>query len=167
VCSAYLTILLSSYNYLAYVYIIKFGPVAQPVWQRAGRSEDQISVGTRFSTPVHNSPGVHPASCTMGTGSFPGGKRGRGVKLITHPLLVPWSSKSRAIPLLPLCAVRPVQSLSACTTVHFIFTFIHIIWCLSVFTKFLQATVSFVMSLRSSAWNNSAPTGCIFVKFDN
>jgi hypothetical protein len=26
---------------------------------------------------------------------------------------------SRAIPLLPLWAVRPVQSLSACTTVHF------------------------------------------------
>jgi hypothetical protein len=29
---------------------------------------------------------------------------------------------SRAIPLLPLWAVRPVQSLSACTTVHFTFT---------------------------------------------
>jgi len=27
------------------------------------------------------------------------------------------------IPLLPLCAVRPVQSLSACTTVHFTFTY--------------------------------------------
>jgi len=27
------------------------------------------------------------------------------------------------IPLLPLWAVRPVQSLSACTTVHFIFTY--------------------------------------------
>ena len=34
------------------------------------------------------------------------------------PLLVPWSRKSRAIPLIPLWAVRPVQSLSACTTVH-------------------------------------------------
>ena len=34
-----------------------------------------------------------------------------------------WSWKSRAIPLLPLWAVRPVQSLSACTRVHFIFTF--------------------------------------------
>jgi hypothetical protein len=29
---------------------------------------------------------------------------------------------SRAIPLLPLWAVRPVQSLSACTRMHFIFT---------------------------------------------
>ena len=35
------------------------------------------------------------------------------------PLLVPWSRKSTAIPLLPLWAVRPVQSLSACTRVHF------------------------------------------------
>ena len=36
-----------------------------------------------------------------------------------HPLLVPRSRKSRAMPLLPLWAVRPVQSLSACTRVHF------------------------------------------------
>jgi len=40
-----------------------------------------------------------------------------------HPLLVPWSKKSRAIPLLLLCAKRPVQSLSDCTRVHFTFTF--------------------------------------------
>jgi len=58
----------------------------------------------------------------MGTGSFPEIKSGRGVTLIPHPLLVPWSRKGRAIPLLPLWAVRPVQSLSACTRVHFTFT---------------------------------------------
>jgi hypothetical protein len=57
----------------------------------------------------------------MGTGSFPGVKSGRGVNLTPHPLLVPWSLKSRAIPLLPLWSVRPVQSLSACTRVHFFF----------------------------------------------
>jgi len=34
---------------------------------------------------------------------------------------LPWSRKSRAIPLLPLWAVRPVQSLSACTRVPFNF----------------------------------------------
>jgi len=51
----------------------------------------------------------------MGTGSFPGVKSGRGVTLTPLPLPVPWSRKSRAIPLLPLWAVRPVQSLSACT----------------------------------------------------
>ena len=35
------------------------------------------------------------------------------------PLLVPWSRKSRAVSLLPLWIIRPVQSLSACATVHF------------------------------------------------
>ena len=59
----------------------------------------------------------------MGNGSFPGVKSGRGVTLTPHPLLMPWSWKGRAIPLLPLWAVRPVQSVSACTRVHFTFTF--------------------------------------------
>jgi hypothetical protein len=47
--------------------------------------------GARFSALVQTGPGAHPASCTMGTGSFPGGKGGRGVKLTPHPLLVLWS----------------------------------------------------------------------------
>jgi len=68
-------------------------------------------------------PGAHPASCTMGTGSFPGVNSGRGVTLTPHPFLVPWSRKGRAIPLLPLWAVRPVQSLSACTRVTFTLNF--------------------------------------------
>jgi len=29
-------------------------------------------VGARFSAPVRTGPGAHPASSTMGTGSFPG-----------------------------------------------------------------------------------------------
>jgi len=40
----------------------------------------------------------------------------------TSPLLVTWSWKSRALPLLPLWTIRPVQSLSACTRAHFTFT---------------------------------------------
>ena len=79
--------------------------------------------GRDFSAPVQTGPGAHTASCTVGTRSFPGVKNGRGVTLTPHPLLVPWSRKSRAIPLLPLWAVRPVQSLSACTRVHFSFYF--------------------------------------------
>jgi hypothetical protein len=73
----------------------------------------------RFSAPVQTGPGAHLASCKMGTESFPGVKSGRDVTLTPHPLLVLWSRKNRAIPLLPLWAVRPVQSLSACTRVHF------------------------------------------------
>jgi hypothetical protein len=45
--------------------------------------------GSRFSAPVQTGPGTHPVSCTMGTGSFPGAKSGRGVTLTPHPLLVP------------------------------------------------------------------------------
>ena len=82
----------------------------------------------RFSAPVQTGPTAHPASCTMGTGSFPRVKSSLGVTLTPHPLLVPWSRKSRAIPLLPLWAVRPVQSRSACTRAHlFIYTLIVII----------------------------------------
>jgi hypothetical protein len=77
--------------------------------------------GARFSASVQTGPGAHPTSCTMGTGNFPGVKSGWGVTLTPHPLLLPWSGKSRAISPLPLWAVRPVQSLSACTRVHFTF----------------------------------------------
>ena len=49
---------------------------------------------------------------------FAGVKSGRGVTLAPHTLLVPWSRKGRAIPLLLLCAVRSVQSLSPCARVH-------------------------------------------------
>ena len=51
--------------------------------------------------PVQTGPGAHPASCTMGTGFFPGVKCGRGVVLTTHPLLALRSWKSKAIPLYP------------------------------------------------------------------
>jgi hypothetical protein len=51
--------------------------------------------------PIQTDPGAHPAFCTMGTGSVPGVKCGRGVQLTPHPLLVPWSGKSRTIPLHP------------------------------------------------------------------
>jgi len=61
--------------------------------------------------------GAHTTSCAMRTGSFPGVKSGRGMKLTLHPFLLPWSRKSRAI-LLPVWTVRPVQFLSTCTTVH-------------------------------------------------
>ena len=80
-------------------------------WLRIGWSGDRNQLGARFS--------AHPASCKMGTGSFMGVKSGQGVTLTPHPLLLPWSWKGRAIPLLLLWTVRPVQSLSACTRVRF------------------------------------------------
>ena len=60
---------------------------------RAGGSGIESQWGRDFP-PVQTGPGAHPASCTMGTGSFPGVKCGRDVLLNTHPLLVrrPWST---------------------------------------------------------------------------
>jgi hypothetical protein len=63
-------------------------------WLRAGRSGDRIPVRARFSAPVQTGLGAHTASCTMGTGSFPGVESGRGVTLTHHPLAVP-RSKNR------------------------------------------------------------------------
>jgi hypothetical protein len=41
---------------------------------------DRIPVGTKFFAPFQTGPGSHPASYTMGIGSFPGVKRlGPGV----------------------------------------------------------------------------------------
>jgi len=89
----------------------------------------------------------------MGSGSFLGVNCGLVVTLTPHPLLVPWSRKSRAIPLLPLWAVRPVQSLSACTRVHFTFykgsgyrrifeviDFVWTEWCQVIVTKIKDRT---------------------------
>jgi len=55
--------------------------------------------GDEVFPPIQTGSVAHPASCKMGTGSFPVVKCSRGVLLTTHPLLVPRSQKSRAIPL--------------------------------------------------------------------
>jgi len=59
-----------------------------------------------------------------GYGLLPESKERPGRDADPSPLLVPWSRKSRAIPLLPLWPVRPVKSLNACTSAHFTFTLI-------------------------------------------
>jgi len=58
------------------VHFSHVGPVAQSVWWLITRwtVRDRIPVETRFSEPVQTGLGAHPASCKMGTGSFPGGK---------------------------------------------------------------------------------------------
>jgi len=44
-------------------------------------------VGARYSAFIQTSPGAHPASYKMGTGSFPSIKHGRGMVLTNHPHL--------------------------------------------------------------------------------
>jgi hypothetical protein len=81
--------------------------------------------GVRFSAPVQTGSVAHPVPCTMCTVFFPGVKSGRGVTLTPHTLLVLWSRKIRAIPLLDVCAVRTVQSLSSCTFFFHFLLFLH------------------------------------------
>jgi len=92
-----------------YIYLLIYilhGPVSSVsivTEQWAGRSGVESRWGRDF-LPIQASPGAHPASCKMGTGSFPGVNCGRGMLLTTHPLLVPQSQKSIAIPLPTLWA---------------------------------------------------------------
>jgi len=89
------------------------GPGTESLW---GQDFPHLSRPTLGSTqpPVQWVPGLSRGKDRPGRDSDP-----------SH-LLVPWSRKSRAIPLLPLWAVRPVQSLSACTRVHFTFTLLQV-----------------------------------------
>jgi len=82
------------------------GPVSSVVTPTDYGLDDPVSNTSgdenfRLSRPAL---GPNPASCKMGTGSTPEVKCSRGVLLTTHPLLVPWSWKSRAIPLPTLWA---------------------------------------------------------------
>jgi hypothetical protein len=79
-------------------------------------------VGARFFAHVQTGPGAHPASCTMGTGSFLGVKRPwRGTD--HPPLLAPRSSMSRSIPHSPsgpsVACYRETFTLRFRKTLHF------------------------------------------------
>jgi len=62
-----------------------------------------------------------PSLLYNGYRPFLGDKERLGRDADTSPLLPHWSIKSRAISLLPLWVVRPVQSLRFCTRVQFYF----------------------------------------------
>jgi hypothetical protein len=88
---------------------------------------------------------AHPASCTVGTGSFSGIKRPR--RGGDHPL-----------PSWEWVAAIPPPALCTCISISWVF--------LRAVAILRKATISFVMSICPSAWNNSAPTGRILMKLD-
>jgi len=97
-------------------------------WLQAGRSGDRIPAWGEIFRTCPDRPWGPPSLLYNGYRVFPGGKErpGRDADPTPHPLVVPWSRKSRAISLLSLWTVRPVQSLSACTRVHFT-CFLHLV----------------------------------------
>ena len=116
-------------------------------WLRAGRSGDRIPVGAKFSAPVQTVPEPHPASCTMGTGSFPRVKSGRGVTLTPHPHLVPLVMKEQKY-----TSTLPV-GLTACTKPQCLYKgalyFYVVIYIFGIFKthtniKFLQYLYDFI-----------------------
>ena len=98
---AYIYIYIHTYTH-TYIYIYIYMWAGQlsrySGWLWGGRFWIESRWGRDFP-PGHTCPGGHPASCKMVTGALAGLKCGRGVLLITHPLLVPRSCKSRATPL--------------------------------------------------------------------
>jgi len=84
------------------------------IYGRVEQSEYRLATGwtIRGSNPgggeifctCPDRPWGPPSLLYNGTASFPGVKSGRDVTLTPHPLLAPWSRKSRTIPLLPLWA---------------------------------------------------------------
>jgi len=91
------------------------GRVAYSVWQLATgwtvRGSNH-SGGETFRTCPYR-PWGPPSLLYNGHRVFSGSKERPGRD--ADSFLLPWSRKSRAIPLHPLRTVRPVQSLSACT----------------------------------------------------
>ena len=108
---------------------------------------------------------------------FPGGKERPGRAADPSPLLVPWSRKSRAIPLLPLWAVRPAQSLSPCIRVHFTsllsrgIPLLTEIWYFSLvaihlkkiiyISKYNKIDKNYIKKIRPASWSSGQVPGSI------
>jgi len=102
------TIKVESTDIYIYIYIYIYahvGRVAQSVYRltTSWTVRDRIPVWTTFSSRPDR-PWGPPSLLYNGYRIFPGVKCGRGVMLTTHPLLVPRSWKSKAIPLPTLWA---------------------------------------------------------------
>jgi len=114
-CQLCLGAYLFSYPYFTHPWAGQLSRYSE--WLRAGRSGIDSRWGRDFP-PVQTLPGAHPASCIMGTGSFPGVKCVRGVPLTTHPLLVLRSWKSRAVLLPTLWATPGRNGITVPFTLH-------------------------------------------------
>ena len=93
--------------------------------------------GRDFSAPVQTGPGAHPASCTIGTRSFPGVKSGQGVTLTPHPLLVPLAMKEYSY------TSTPPTGRTACTEPYYLYSgTLYLFLCLSEIQQFFYVPCS-------------------------
>ena len=92
-------------------------------WLRAGRSGDRIAVGVEIFRTFPDQPWGPPSLLYSGYRVIPGGKERPGRDADPSPPSSAMVKKEYSLPVLPLWAVRPVLNLSACTMVHFTFTF--------------------------------------------
>jgi hypothetical protein len=102
----------------------EFGGPGSVVSIVTGYGLDGPGIESRWRRDFHTCPDRPwgpPSLLYSGYRVFSGGKEQPGHDADHSPLLVPWSRKSSTIPPLLLWAVWPVQSLNACTRVHFTF----------------------------------------------
>ena len=106
--------------------------------------------------PVQTGPGAHPASCTMGSGFFPGVKSGRRALTTTHSILVPRSWKNRAIPLPTLWATTgPV------TGTRYLYKHCVVHYCSTLFTTRFSNYMKFVKKIYMQNFlRNAAIASC-------
>ena len=74
--------------------------------------------GARFSAPVQSGPGSHPASYTMGTGSFRGGEGGKAAQGVT--LTTPHPSSAEVKERVELYLYSALWAFVTCSRVNFI-----------------------------------------------
>ena len=106
--------------------------------------------GGEIFCPFQIGPGAHAASCTMGTGSFPGVKCGRAVLLTTHPF------QYRGLGRVELYLYPPLGLNRACkeVTLPFIYGAIYI--------KTLDTTILTVTTATASCLSNAVLVVCTF-----
>jgi hypothetical protein len=141
-------------------------PLYSPNTLKCGRLGSSIGIVTDYGLdgpgiesrwgrefpPVQSGPGAQSASCTMGTGSLPGVKYGRGVTLTPHPLLALRSWKKRAISL-------PPRGLNwACKGVTLLYFTLH--WCAEahhmdpLFNDGLQSLLGILITIKQILLSN-------------
>jgi len=110
-------------EFIACLFRVIVGRIAQSVYRLATgwTVRGSNTGGDEIFRTFPDRPWGPPSLLYIGYTVFLWGKERPGREADPSPLPLPWSRKSTATPVLPLWAVRPVQSLSACTRVHFNF----------------------------------------------